>query len=239
MRRFIKSSNIPSSLDGITPPTSTSTIVPKLYKGEDVKNQLIADQHSKCAYCECRLNGDFGHIEHFRPKAGYSIPPSNKLITPGYYWLAYEWSNLLLSCSTCNTSYKQNHFALEKESQRDIAHKNITNEISLLINPSIEDPSLYVEFHQHIIAPRLVGGMESIKGKHTIELLKLNHRTDLVAYRRETWEKFIRWKKVKKIAKELIESKIDIKRGASLLRMAEEEMNRMKGEEAEYSAMFL
>lgn len=75
MRRIIKSTAIPPSLKELTPPESTTEINPALYKTPDVKSQLLADHHSKCAYCECRLNGDYGHIEHFRPKAGYTIPP--------------------------------------------------------------------------------------------------------------------------------------------------------------------
>lgn len=239
MRRIIKSTAIPPSLKGLTPPESTTEINPALYKAPDVKRQLLADHHSKCAYCECRLNGDYGHIEHFRPKAGYTIPPSNKLITPGYYWLAYDWHNLLLSCSTCNTTYKQNHFALEDESQRDILNKDIAGEVSLLINPSTEDPNLYLEFHQHIVAPRLTHGKENAKGKYTIQLLQLNNRADLVRYRREIWDKFIRWKKVKTVATELINSKKDTERGNLLLTMANKELSFMISEEAEYSSMFL
>ena len=82
MRRIFKTVKVPSSLRGLTPPMSASQINPKLYKGADVKKQLEDDQHLKCAYCECRLNGDYGHIEHSRPKGGYSIPPSNNLTSP-------------------------------------------------------------------------------------------------------------------------------------------------------------
>ena len=239
MRRVIKSKTIPLSLSGLIAPEASADVKATFYKGEDVKRQLLADHHSKCAYCECRLNGDYGHIEHFRPKGGYTVPPSNKLITPGYYWLAYDWNNLLLSCSACNTTYKQNHFALEDESQRDIPHKSISKEVSLLINPSMEDPGAYIEFHQHIITPKLIGGNESLRGKYTIELLQLNQRTDLVNYRRETWEKFTWWKKVKILAEELIIKNTDVARGKELLKLADDAMLKMMSEESEYSAMFL
>lgn len=76
MRRLYKSKEIPPSLQNLLPPESEADIKPELYKGKDIKDTLCQDQHSKCAYCECRLNGDFGHIEHFRPKAGYSVPPA-------------------------------------------------------------------------------------------------------------------------------------------------------------------
>lgn len=47
--------------------------------------------HDKCAYCESKMSSDFT-VEHYRPKKGvYS-----------YYWLGYEWSNLLPVCTNCN-----------------------------------------------------------------------------------------------------------------------------------------
>ncbi len=36
----------------------------------------------KCAYCECRLNGDYGHTEHYRPKNGYTTAEGAPLRTP-------------------------------------------------------------------------------------------------------------------------------------------------------------
>lgn len=239
MRHLVKNTNIPLSLSKLTPPTNVSSINPAHYKGKDVKRQLMLDQYGKCVYFECRLNGDYGHVDHYRPKAGYTVPPSNVLKTPGYYWLAYEWSNLFLSCSTCNTSYKQNHFALEDESQRDIANQNISKEVPLLINPYEEDPKLHLKFHQYILAPILIDGKESKKGRYTIDVLQLNTRTSLVEYRRDIWEKFNRWKDIKRVAKELIDSKKDVERGEILFRMAQQEMDRMKAYDSEYSSMFL
>lgn len=239
MRRIFKSGDVPVSLQGLVPPESASDIDSDLYNGADVKERLIRDHHSKCVYCECRLNGDYGHIEHFRPKGGYSIPPDRKLHKPGYYWLAYAWENLLLSCSKCNTSYKANHFALADESVRDIPNRNIAGEMPMLINPSIEDPALYIEFHEHMAASKIVDGEESPRGKYTIDLLQLNHRTDLVKNRRDVWEKFNRWEKVRIVAMALIDRETDVARGKELLAIADLEMANMADNAAEYSAMFL
>ncbi|WP_290235276.1 retron system putative HNH endonuclease [Bacteroides acidifaciens] len=237
MRQIHKSDKIPPSLAKLLPPESESQINPAFYKGEDVKRQLHKDQHSKCAYCECRLNGDFGHIEHFRPKGGYSVPPERKLQKPGYYWLAYDWDNLLLSCSKCNVSYKANHFALEDESRRDIAHRDISRERPLLINPAKENPALYIEFHQHIVVPKIINGEESAKGRYTINLLKLNHRTDLVSHRRDIWEKYDRWEKIRIIARKMIEIGNEVERASELLKIANLEIKNMADEHSEYSAM--
>ena len=98
----------------------------QIYADDEVKKQLKSDQFGKCAYCERSLNGDFGAVEHFRPKGGYQIEDEKYLRKPGYYWLAYDWNNLLYSCSECNTCYKRNFFPLANENQRDIEHENIT-----------------------------------------------------------------------------------------------------------------
>ena len=85
MRKIQKSSTEPVSLKGLKAPKVSDTIDRNKYNGRDVKEQLCKDQYSKCIYCECKLNGDYGHIEHFRPKGGYTIYPNNKpLYTPGY-----------------------------------------------------------------------------------------------------------------------------------------------------------
>ena len=238
MRKISKTPVVPRSLLALKAPASAKDINDNAYKGSDVKKLLRNDQHSKCIYCECRLNGDYGHVEHFRPKGGYAIPPSSKLFKPGYFWLAYEWNNLLLSCSTCNTSYKQNFFALEDESTRDIAGQDISRESPLLIDPSKENPADFIEFHEHVLAPKMIDGVESRKGRYTIDLLGLNERSDLVAYRRAAWETFENLKKKRTIAVTLIERGFETECGETLLKLVNEDIESMKSESAEYSAMF-
>ena len=55
--------------------------------------------HGKCAYCERYYKLD---VEHYRPKGAISDENGNPLRATGYYWLGYEWSNLLPSCISCN-----------------------------------------------------------------------------------------------------------------------------------------
>ncbi|MCQ2744463.1 MAG: HNH endonuclease [bacterium] len=72
------------------PPTGQSQKYDERYKTDDIKTALNDIYHGKCAFCETK--SESMHVEHFRPKRG------------GYYWLAYSWDNLLLSCPTCNTN---------------------------------------------------------------------------------------------------------------------------------------
>jgi uncharacterized protein (TIGR02646 family) len=77
---------------------STFTILSSIYGHESVKQKLIDDQHGKCCFCEADFTANgYGDVEHFRPKAGFTKTRTGKLIRPGYYWLAYEWTNLIFS----------------------------------------------------------------------------------------------------------------------------------------------
>ncbi len=158
-----------------------------IYAHQDVKTALKSCHNGKCAYCERYLNGDYGAVEHFRPKGGYTDPSTGSLIKPGYWWLSYDWDNLLLSCTECNTSYKRNIFPLSDESQRNISQQDVSQEQPLLINPAVENPSCYLEFNQWIVRPIMINGTEDPKGKKTIEILKLNDRPDLKKKRRDRW----------------------------------------------------
>ena len=91
----------------------------ELYGAEDVRTTLKTDQHGKCAYCESRLDvSSPTHVEHFRPKT-YSQQGKERIIhRPGYYWLAYDWNNLLAACTVCNQQYKKNYFPLTDDLQR-------------------------------------------------------------------------------------------------------------------------
>lgn len=81
---------------------SKKTCTFKVYRDPAVIKALEAVFGAKCAYCESR----FAHvtpkdIEHFRPKSAIENKDSPPLL-PGYFWLAGEWTNLLVSCPDCN-----------------------------------------------------------------------------------------------------------------------------------------
>jgi hypothetical protein len=56
---------------------------------------------NKCAYCEKSLLDIPKDAEHWRPKRKMSGPDVRG--HPGYFWLAYNWQNLLPACSMCNS----------------------------------------------------------------------------------------------------------------------------------------
>ncbi len=141
-----------------------------IYGHPSVKSALVLAQHKKCCFCE-RLVGDDGDVEHFRPKSAYVQKKRGKLNRPGYYWLAYAWENLYLSCSACNQRQKRNLFPLAEPIARAHSHShNISLEEPLFVNPGVEDPSEHIGFRGEM--SYAVSG--SIKGKPTIENLNLN-----------------------------------------------------------------
>lgn len=80
---------------------------PKVYRDGTLK-ALEELYHHKCGYCETDTTaGAPMQVEHYRPKAKITKETTHE----GYYWLAYEWSNLLLSCAKCNNK-KRNYFPI-------------------------------------------------------------------------------------------------------------------------------
>ncbi len=74
------------------------------YKGQDVVVALADLFKNKCAYCESEVAANNGEeIEHYRPKGGVTDDDDHN----GYWWLASEWTNLLLSCTGCNQGRRQ------------------------------------------------------------------------------------------------------------------------------------
>jgi hypothetical protein len=58
---------------------------------------------AKCAFCE-GTEADAGQcikLYHFRPIDGFTAAGPPPEPHPGYYWLAYEWYNLLPACGGC------------------------------------------------------------------------------------------------------------------------------------------
>jgi len=157
-----------------------------VYGDEMVKEALIEAQHGKCCFCEAKiLHVSYGDVEHYRPKAGRRQAAGDGLAVPGYYWLAYEWSNLLLACELCNRRHKGSVFPLRNPAHRARCHKdNVDLEEPLFIDPSAVDPEAHISFRQEV--PFALGG--SPLGKATIRALALQRET-LNERRRTVYER--------------------------------------------------
>jgi uncharacterized protein (TIGR02646 family) len=165
------------------------------YRSDEVKKELINDQSNKCCFSEAKFTGDDAHVEHFRPKGRIDDWPSGKSHLPGYYWLAYEWTNLLLCKSTINCSYKRNFFPLEDDSARNKTHLDSNIENPLLIDPSIDDPREHIRFNGDEPYALTKRGLCSIK------ILRLRH-SEFEEARRERL-------KILKLFKELVDKALE------------------------------
>ena len=150
----------------------------QIYGHTLVKNSLRDAQHKKCCYCESIFEDtSYGVVEHFRPKGAVTPEKKQQRIYPGYYWLAYEWKNLLFACSRCNTN-KSDYFPLVDNSQRAKNHtQSLVNELPLFIHPVEDEPSDHINFHNETIV------FLTKKGEITIDYLGLN-RADLFESRK-------------------------------------------------------
>lgn len=157
-----------------------------IYAHESVKEALIEAQHGKCAFCESKITHiSYGDVEHFRPKAGYRQDADSALVTPGYYWLAYEWRNLFLSCQLCNQRHKRNLFPLGNPTERAVSHRHdVHQEQPLFVDPASDDPAEYISFRREI--PYAINN--NSRGRSTILNLGLE-RAELSEIRYDRYEK--------------------------------------------------
>jgi len=151
----------------------------QIYANINVKNQLKLDQHNKCCFCESIFDANgYGDIEHFRPKAAYKL--DNKLIYPAYYWLAYDWNNLMYSCQKCNQEFKRNEFPLLDENKRVKNHNSVNkieDEEHTLINPLTEDPENFIYFMQEIPKSKQNLNLnDKIRADETIRVFGINRK---------------------------------------------------------------
>ena len=130
-----------------------------IYGHNEVKKALEKLFNDKCAYCETRSTPGFDwEVEHYRPKGEVAKRPNH----PGYYWLTYEWNNLLPACTHCNqpridkprwkentgsSGGKSTQFPLKVESNRAMSHlHSITREEPLLLDPCNDYPENHLRY---------------------------------------------------------------------------------------------
>lgn len=151
------------------------------------KKELIKCQGKKCCYCGKPISE--GQIEHYRPKKGWQQKVGDTLISPGYYWLTYRWSNLLLSCAECNASGQKGNLFPIQGIRADTHSANLDAEDPLFINPYDDDVSKSISYYKSSIVSK------DDRGRVTIDALKLNTRADL-----NRDDKFAYYKQCYKIA---------------------------------------
>jgi len=184
----------------------------KAYGDPLLRKALNAIYLFKCAYCESFFGATQPvAVEHYRPKGevvegrivGGKIVREKVPPRPGYYWLAADWTNLLPSCTDCNSPRTQieldgteevrgkgNFFPLKDSKKRATAPAEIKKETPLLLNPATDDPEKHLEFladppeKAGLIRATLKSGKPSTLGEASIAVYALDrpqlqqHRND-------------------------------------------------------------
>lgn len=164
------------------------------------KETLWIRQHGKCAFCEREQDSGTQPVEHFRPKGGaedFDGTAWTPKTSSHYWWLAWTWSNLFFSCSSCNqTGRKGNRFPIERGQTRITApvapikrvgkiHNAVHSERALLVNPRKDDPFIHLQWAPvNSSQPRhswqwTIRGLDD-RGTITIRALDLQYRVDYV-----------------------------------------------------------
>lgn len=185
---FLSSASVISALDrirervnaGQTPAIEKAD---EHWRNERVTDKLYDSHHGKCCYCErMRDRKREMDVEHYRPKGKVEDDASHT----GYWWLVFEWNNLLWSCKTCNQKFKGTIFTLLPNGTRSYDE---TSDLSLerphLINPKIEDPIQFISFQVDqgggrcfvTAVPRAgIGSDNETRARETIRIVGLNRK---------------------------------------------------------------
>lgn len=168
----------------------TRQIKGHLYKGG--RDFLLQATHKKCAYCETFLppGERKGDVEHYRPKGRVRdrhgsivqvVLAGEQVQHPGYFWLAYDYHNLLPVCGACNRRARDeregrltgkgdifptldDYYAAQPD--------DVLNEKPSLLNPWLreDDPEEHLLFDPHT---GRVAGLTP-RGEETLHVLGLN-----------------------------------------------------------------
>lgn len=204
------------AMEGDTTAWRTLEFRSAVYGHESVRGAFLAAQHHKCAFCEQRISAaNEGEVEHFRPKGGWQARRGDALHQPGYYWLVYAWSNLLVTCRACNgKQHKGNLFPLEDEARRATSHHaDVTAERPMFVDPATEEPSDFIRFHRHMpYAPR-----DNARGVATIEAFGLRR----VALREQRRDLYARLRALADVARDAADEGLRGRARAALVRCAQ------------------
>lgn len=129
----------------------------------------------KCGWCERYVDPRRDIIDHLRPRWA-TRGLGRQYSHDHYWWLAFIWENLYVSCPACNKS-RGTRFPVKGRRVKGPG-EDLGNETPLMLDPCADDPFAHLQFEDSGRVTPL-----SRKGDVTIQLLALN-RTDLVRSRR-------------------------------------------------------
>ncbi|AGS25643.1 HNH endonuclease [Rhizobium etli] len=174
------------------------------YADDSVRGALQDLFHNKCAYCESKIAGSQDtDIEHYRPKGRVTDAIKSGINHPGYWWLAMDWTNLVLACMHCNQRRRQLIYTPGMTEEQIVAliesKKTVTvgkldafptadskwvtdykldvaTEQPLLIDPTRVDPELHLDWVVDENLSTVRARDSSQIGQTSIDIFALNRR---------------------------------------------------------------
>jgi uncharacterized protein (TIGR02646 family) len=152
-----------------------------IYGRTEVRADLLDLFERKCAFCESKLDPAVANpiTHHFRPKQE-AVDAAGKVSRTHYWWLAYEWENLYLSCQRCATAAQAQFPMAGDRAAVGARGAALQSEKPLLVDPCRDDPDEHLVF-------KADGSVEAAtpRGEHTIAVYALNRRPLVEARRKE------------------------------------------------------
>jgi uncharacterized protein (TIGR02646 family) len=151
----------------------------------DLPEHLSASQFGLCAFCETALprQGRWEQVEHLRPRTNAETGHRGDFRSY-YYWLAFEWRNLLLSCKACDRSRRNLWPTQSKPGPEGTPWDDLSAERPLMLDPFHDAPERHLIFLE---SGQIVPRHGSRRAKATIDVVSLA-RPDLVETRRHIWQ---------------------------------------------------
>jgi len=136
-----------------------------------IKSLLSKAQKQLCCYCECHIDQDNLHIEHFYERHDYS----SKI---------YDYNNMIISCNGDTFPVVRKESSIQRRERLENMscghkktksyHKNTEIDYALLLNPMQEISHLFSYFDGHIAPSRTCNDQETQKVAYSIKRLNLD-----------------------------------------------------------------
>jgi hypothetical protein len=157
--------------------------------------------HHRCGYCVGDGTQHYDHSDHWRPKGAVtSLEAPRRAVLddqgnphPGYWWLVYDWRNIVPACARCNSAAKGSVFPIAAsgtyvfeaiDGDVDLTQLD-AKEQPLLLHPLRDHPEDHLTYTRYGKIREKAG---SARGKATIDICRLD-RGELVKERRKVAKK--------------------------------------------------
>jgi hypothetical protein len=182
----------------------------------EIKGVYARLQSFKCVYCEKPMpqeeidgeatlgkgSGEYD-VEHYRPKNRVTPWPGDALKAArgidydpevrdgeadGYPRLAFDPENYALSCKTCNSGHKRDHFPIAGATKKTLVRRRTLDAqerplVMMGLGEGVDDPEAVLGWIGPLPTARAASGHDRLRGRVCIDFFSLDTRSDLLLLR--------------------------------------------------------